>query len=214
MDTEKAKDHWESIYESTAIEETGWYEEQPRPSLKLIEQCDLSSADRIIDVGSGASTLIDALAEKGYRDITAVDVSRKALDALQQRLESKGLTDRVTMIESDVTETAALGNLSPVKLWHDRALLHFLRSDAEREQYARTLRELLQPGGYAIIAEFSPEGVDRCSGLEVQKYDSTTLSELLGDEFTLIEQFDYLYETPSGGERPYIYTLWQREPEN
>lgn len=211
MNTEQIKKHWENIYDSTPVEETGWYEEHPTPSLELIEQCGLSSTDRILDVGSGASTLIDALAENDYKNILAVDISEKALSTLKDRLSKKGTEDRVELIVDNVAAPSRLQSLSPVTLWHDRALLHFLQTEEEKNQYARTLRSLVKAGGYAVIAEFSPDGVDKCSGLDVKKYDASHLSDLLGSDFELKRKFNYQYTTPSGGERPYIYTLFRRK---
>ncbi len=210
MDTSETKQHWESIYASTPVEQTGWYEEQPTPSLDLIDECNISKQDRIIDVGSGASTLIDQLAEQGYKNISAVDISEKALQNLRKRLQKKGLSDQVTLINKDITQSSALREHPPVSLWHDRALLHFLQEENARDRYAETVQNLVKSGGFAVIAEFSPEGVDKCSGLEVRKYDSSDLSELLGPNFILQKQFDHLYTTPSGGKRPYIYTLFQK----
>ena len=104
-------------------------------------------------------------------------------------------------------------DLKNIALWHDRALLHFLLEEKERETYLSVLKKLVKKGGYVIIASFSLIGAKKCSGLNVMNYDQRMLSDYLGQDFDLIEHFDYIYYTPSGEERPYIYTLFKRTKE-
>lgn len=208
------REHWNAIYQKNDIDELGWYESTPRPSLKLIEKCQLAAGDPIIDIGAGTTTLVDALFNRGYTDLSVVDISRRALDHLKSRLPQAAQTG-IRFIEEDVTDPVQLLDHDPVKLWHDRALLHFLRDPDSRQAYKNLLDKLVVPGGYVIIAVFSEKGVEKCSGLRVKRYSRAELQSFLGSDYRLQESFDYLYTTPSGAERPYIYTLFRRtDPTN
>ncbi len=204
------ENHWNKIYSSQPVLSLSWYEDKPEPSLKLLERCGLGIDDPILDVGVGASTFIDCLIEKGFQNLYAVDISGIALDKLKARLGEEKAR-RVTWIVDDVTKPARLAQLSNIALWHDRALLHFLTREEDRQIYKRTLINAVRPGGYAIIAAFSPQGAKQCSGLNVHNYDQNSLAEFLGKGFELKEWFDYLYRMPSGDLRPYIYTLFQKQ---
>lgn len=202
------KEHWNKVYSSKEVNKLGWYEETPDKSLKLIEKCNINKSDRILDVGVGASTLIDNLIEMGYRNITATDFSERALNKLEMRLGAKA--SLVDFVIDDLTQPKHLNELRNVALWHDRAVLHFLTEESERGAYLSILLQVVRTGGYVIIATFSLEGAPKCSGLDVRRYDQKMLQEFLGDEFRLIEHFDYIYHMPSGDTRPYIYTLFKR----
>lgn len=205
-----AKNHWENVYISKDIDQVGWYEERPIPSLNLIIKCDLNEDDCIVDVGVGASTLIDCLLDEGFCDVVAADISAKALNKLKERLGEKE-SQKVRWVVDDITKSEHLTKLRNVSLWHDRALLHFLTDEKDQQAYLEVLKSVVKPGGYVIISVFSLKGVKKCSGLDVKCYDERMLSDFLGPEFDLIEYFDYLYVTPSGQSRPYIYTMFQRK---
>lgn len=203
------KDHWNKVYTSKEINKLGWYEETSEPSLKLISECRLDKDDLILDVGVGASTLIDSLIELGYSNIIAVDISENAIKKLRERLgEEKSRL--VKWIVDDITRPKHIQNLSNIALWHDRALFHFLLEEKQRQMYLATLKKVVKKGGHVILASFSLTGAKMCSGLNVMNYDQTMLSNFLGDDFELIEYFDYTYHMPSAEERPYIYTLFKR----
>lgn len=203
------KEHWETVYESKEINKLGWYEESPESSIRLISKCPIDKGDFVLDVGAGASTLIDHLLDHGYNNIIAVDISEAAIGKLRERLGDEK-SRRVKWIVDDITKPRHLTNPGNIALWHDRALLHFLLKEEERQAYLSTLRKVVKKGGYVIIACFSLTGAKKCSGLNVMNYDQEMLSDFLGEDFELIEYFDHLYHTPSGGERPYIYTLFKR----
>ncbi|MBN9494003.1 class I SAM-dependent methyltransferase [bacterium] len=204
----ETREHWDAAYTSKPADQTGWYEATPAVSLELVRNCNATADTVILDIGSGASTLVPLLLEDGYRRIIAADISQVALDALRDRLGPTG--SDVTFICDDVTHPSALKEIGEVGVWHDRALFHFLIDDAERDAYLGLLRSLLRPGGYAIIAAFAPDGADHCSGLPVRRYDEAALVEALGDEFELLESRRYIYTQPSGGLRPYVYTRFRR----
>lgn len=204
------KEHWNKVYASNNTEKLGWYEETPEPSIKLLTMCNLDKDAAIFDVGAGATTLVDYLVDKGYTNITAVDISEVALQKLKERLgKEKSLS--VKWIVDDLTQPKYINQLKDIALWHDRAVLHFLVEKSWQQTYFSTLKRIVQKGGYVIIAAFSIGGAKKCSGLSVVNYDCNMLSEKLGNEFELIEAFDYIYHMPSGDIRPYIYTLFQKK---
>lgn len=206
------KKHWNEVYEDTPTDQLGWYEEVPRPSLQLVSKCELGEDPHLLDAGAGTTTLIDRLLQRGYENLTVVDVSDRALSRLADRLGPEAR--RVDWIVGDLTDPEVLEDVEPVDLWHDRAVLHFLTEKKERQGYVRSLRSAVKPGGHVIIAAFSMEGADRCSGLDVRNYDRHMIGELLGPEFVLERHFDYLYRQPSGDPRPYVYTLFRRMESN
>ncbi len=203
------KQHWNNVYSSKDVNQLGWYEEIAAPSLELFSKCNASKDMTILDVGTGASTFIDALIEAGFTNIIATDISEVALSKSKERL-GKEKAALVKWIVDDITEPVHLQNLGQVDIWHDRAVLHFLVKDSERNVYLSTLKGLVKKGAYVIIAAFSPRGAKKCSGLDIRNHDEKLLAEFLGEEFKLVEHFDYMYHMPSGETRPYIYTLFQR----
>ncbi len=206
---ENPQEHWDAIYASKPIEQLGWYEAVPEPSLQLLARCKLGPDDPILDIGAGASTFIDSVLERGYRDIIAADISPAALTRLQERL-GQAKASRVRWIVDDVTRPVGLLELQGIALWHDRACLHFLLHESQRQAYLAILKRVLSPGGYVIVATFALSGAKRCSGLDVRNYDAALLAEFLGQEFELLESFDYVYRMPSGDPRPYVYACFRR----
>jgi len=203
------KKHWNSIYTSREVSQLGWYEETPAPSLTLISRTNIRKEEVILDVGSGATTLIDNLIEQGYRNIVALDISEVALNRLKERIGEEKAS-LVKWIVDDIAQPAHIDKLEDVSLWHDRAVLHFLLEEKQQQMYLTTLKKTVKRGGNVIIAAFSLKGAKKCSGLDIKNYDQNILSRFLGEEFKLIEHFDYTYRMPSGDLRPYIYTLFKK----
>ena len=204
------KEHWNKVYSSNDTRKLGWYEEIPEPSIKLLSKCNISKNSAILDVGAGETTLIDFLIDSGYTNITVADISEVALGKLKERLgKEKSLL--VKWIVDDLTQSEHISQLEDIALWHDRAALHFLVKESWQQTYFVTLKNVVQKGGYVIIAAFTIGGAKKCSGLDVVNYDRGMLSERLGDDFKLIETFDHIYHMPSGNTRPFIYTLFQRK---
>lgn len=208
--SESLKEHWDRVYSSTPVTQLGWYEPQPTPSLELIRHCVLNKPEPILDVGSGASTLIHALLDEGYENITALDISQVALQKAQSELDVEKAA-RVRWLVEDITQPSGSFNLTGIVLWHDRAVFHFLKTGQQRQDYLTTLLRVVRPGGYVILAAFAKNGASRCSGLDVQNYDADSLSHFLGSEFHLIESKSHTYQMPSGDLRPYVYTLFRRK---
>lgn len=200
--------HWESLYASTPVDRTGFWEPTPEASLRLVDRCDLAPDDLIVDAGGGASTFTDRLLERGYTNLVVADISATALDRGRERLGAAGAS--VGRIVADLTDASALPALHDVALWHDRAVLHFLTEAHEREAYAQIVHRVVRPRGYVALAAFSLAGPPVCSGLPVRNYDAPMFGEVLGQAFRLVESFDHLYVNPAGEPRPYVYTLFQR----
>lgn len=200
--------HWNKTYERNPIDKLGWFEENPETSLQLIEKCKLSKHAAILNIGAGATTLVDELLKEGYNNIIANDISKAALEKLKARIGEEE-SNKVKWIVDDVTNPTELNQLEPVDLWHDRAVLHFFTEKADQDAYFELLKKLLKLRGYVIIAAFNLEGATKCSGLPIFRYDKNMLQEKLGPDIELIEAFDYTYTMPSGQTRAYVYTLFQ-----
>lgn len=199
------KTHWERVYTTQSPDQVGWFQPRPALSLQLIESAGVPPDAGIVDVGAGASTLVDELLERGYADISVLDVSRSGVQHAKRRLGERA--EQVQWIEADVT------GFRPERhwdLWHDRAVLHFLTDPSDRSGYRRALEAGVAPGGHVIIATFGLEGPKRCSGLEVVRYDPATLSAELGEGFELREAHGEDHLTPTGVIQPFVYCLFRR----
>ena len=200
--------HWDNAYSKTEINQLGWYEESPDVSLELIRECGLDSKAHILNVGAGATTLVDELQKLGYQNIIANDISPLALEKLKDRLgENK---NKINWIVDDLIRPTKLETLDKVDLWHDRAVLHFFNKQEEQDTYFKLLKKLVKREGFAIIATFNLNGASKCSGLPVHRYNEQMLADKLGNDFELVKSFDYSYTMPSGGIRDYVYTLFKR----
>ena len=200
------QDHWQTVYETKSPTDVSWYQPTPQHSLALIQSTGLPPSAALIDVGGGASTLVDHLLAAGFSDITVLDVAPAALAAAKVRLGTAGAP--VQMIAADVT---AWQPPRRYDLWHDRAVFHFLVDMALREQYLNVLRAALAPGGLLVMATFGPEGPTRCSGLDVQRYSAAELSAVLGPAFRVVTSAIEEHTTPSGNLQQFMYGLWQTE---
>ena len=160
----------------------------------------------IIDVGGGASTLVDDLVDEGFGSITVLDIADTALQVSRQRLGHQA--ELVMWLSGDITEYRLPANRFDI--WHDRAVLHFLTNPADRDAYVANLRRALKPGGHAIIGLFAPEAPPKCSGLPVQRYDHDALADVLGDAFDLLEHRKERHTTPGGVEQMYLYCRFRK----
>jgi len=201
------KEHWDKAYSKNPIEKLGWYETDLSPSLNLIASIGLAKDARIINIGAGSTTLIDELLDMGFTNLIATDISSVALKDLENRT---GGSDYLECITDDITRSEKIINIENVDLWIDRAVLHFFVGEHDKNAYFDLLRSKIKDHAFVILAEFSLEGAERCSGLPVCRYSEETLQKKLGSGFKLIKSFDYHYTMPSGDDRPYIYTLFQK----
>ncbi len=203
------KEHWDEIYEGLDVDELTWYEEIPEPSIRLLSKCHINKDESILDVGAGASTFIDYLLNQGFKNIIAADISETALNKSKERL-GKEKASSVRWVVDDITRPVHIQDLRDIKVWHDRAVLHFLLEEKQQKVYLSTLKKVLKNKGYVIIAAFSLKGAKKCTGLDVKNYDQNLLAKFLGEDFKLLEYFDHTYYMPSGVPRQYIYALFQK----
>jgi SAM-dependent methyltransferase len=198
--------HWEDVY--TTRDETGvsWFQDNPAPSLELIELLAAGRDADIIDIGGGASRLADHLLERGFRRLTVLDISQSALDLAALRIGRRA--GEVQWITADVTEWNPSRRFD---IWHDRAAFHFLVDPADRAAYIARLKQALRPSGYAIIATFASDGPEKCSGLPVSRYDAEGLARELGETFTLVESRREDHTTPAHAIQRFQFSVFQRQ---
>ncbi|TYP96742.1 methyltransferase family protein [Tenacibaculum adriaticum] len=200
--------HWDNAYIKNTTEKLGWYEEKSEQILSLIQEINLSKEATILNVGVGSSKLIDDLVIANFSNIIASDISSEALTSLKNRLGKN--SDKIQFIQDDLTKSKDLSKLLNIDLWIDRAVLHFFLKEEEQKAYFNLLKQVLKPNGFVIIAVFALNGAEKCYGLQLQRYNTKMLQANLGSEFKLIKDFNYTFVNPYGGERPYVYTLFQR----
>ena len=198
--------HWQNVYATKAANEVSWYQDNPVPSLDLIAATGISTDAAIIDVGGGASRLVDALLDRGFQAITILDLSAKALETTKQRLGRRA--EGVNWIAADVTTWQP--RLS-YDLWHDRAAFHFLTEAADRDAYVARLKAAVRSGGHVIIATFAPDGPERCSGLPTVRYDPDALARTLGPGFDLVESRRHDHVTPGGNTQRFQFSRFVRQ---
>ena len=199
-------EHWEKIYFTKPVSQVGWYTPHLEISMTWIAELKLATEDPIIDVGGGASTLIDDLLDSGHKNLTFLDLSESAIRITQERLGKR--SSAVTWLCGDVTEIELPSQY--YCLWHDRAVFHFLIDRESQQRYKNAVLEALKIGGYFIIGTFSQDAPPKCSGLPVQRYTSEKLCKTFGKEFELIRHQNEIHNTPSGLEQAYVYCLFQR----
>ncbi len=200
------KSHWEEIYNSKSPTDVSWYQTRPSLSLQLIKSTGIEKGQGIIDLGGGASLLVDCLLEEGYEDLSVLDISGRSLEITKARLGDR--KDDVQWFEVDVTE------FNPSRrfhLCHDRAVFHFLTDEEDQRKYVETLSRILVPGGYVLLATFAADGPTRCSGLDVVRYDAETIRSGLGPDFELLKQHDESHFTPGGTEHKFSYFLIRKK---
>jgi len=201
--SESLKQHWDKVY-AKAPEELSWYQAVPTRSMSMIRGSRIPVEAPLIDVGGGASTLVDILYNSGYTDVTVLDISAGAMARAKTRLGTRA--ENVSWIEADVT------TFEPMRryyLWHDRAVFHFMIDDASVQRYLDALRTALIPKGHFVVSTFGPEGPEKCSGLEVRRYSVEQMAKLLEPDFEL-QSFEIEdHTTPTGMLQQFLYTRWQ-----
>jgi trans-aconitate methyltransferase len=198
--------HWEEVYTGKDETDVSWFQDNPAPSLELIEQAQGGRDSGIIDIGGGVSRLADGLLERGYHHLTVLDISAAALDLAALRLGRRA--SEVQWIIADVTEWQPSRRFD---VWHDRAAFHFLVDPVDRAAYVARLRTALVPGGHAIIATFAADGPDTCSGLPVHRYDAASLATELGAEFTLVDCRPHDHVTPWNSSQRFQFSIFQKQ---
>jgi len=200
------KEHWDHTYTNSAEEKLGWYETDLEPTMRLITKTGLDKNARMLAVGAGSTTLIDALLKEEYTAIIATDLSAVALRNLKNRLHTK----QVSYIVDDLVNPSELNSIAAVDLWIDRAVLHFFTKPEDQDVYFDLLKRKVKTNGFVLLAEYDLNGASRCAGLPVYRYSKEMLVEKLGTDFELTSSFDHTFIMPSGDKRPYIYTLFRK----
>ena len=201
------KTHWENIYDTKRLEEVSWFQPKPTTSLALIEMLNLSEAAKIIDIGGGDSLLVDNLLAHGFKDISVLDISKKALQRAQHRLDDENST-KVTWIEADIS------NYLPNEIydiWHDRAVFHFLTNPESVAHYVAISSAHIKKGGYLIVATFSEDGPHKCSGLTIQQYNEESLPAVFAENFETERVFKEIHITPTGNEQSFVFAVLRRK---
>ena len=202
----QSKNHWEKVYATKSPTEVSWFQEHAGLSLRLIEDAGIARHAAIIDVGGGASTLVDDLLGAGYENVTVLDISGAALAAARARLGA--LASSVRWLESDILSAALPERTYDV--WHDRAVFHFLVAPEDREAYVRTVLRAVKPGGLVIVATFADDGPTQCSGLPVMRYRPDELHRQFGAPFTLLRHERESHQTPAGNIQKFVYCLYRK----
>lgn len=202
-----SKLHWQNVYQQKSPLEVSWYQEEPKLSLEMIRSTEVAKDAAIIDVGGGASVLVDYLYQDSFSNLTVLDISAIALTKAKERLGK--LADQITWIESDVTQFKPARQFS---VWHDRAVFHFLTEQIDRSKYIDGLKYGLSENGHLIIATFAISGAKRCSGLEIVQYDAEKMQSELGEEFTLVKETSDTHITPSQQEQKFAYFHFIKSP--
>ena len=196
--------HWEDVYTKKGEHEVSWFQENPAPSLELIAQVGAIPASAVIDIGCGASRLVDTLLSRGFQDVTVLDLSEAALGAAKARLGS-----RARQVHWIVADATAWDPPRAYDIWHDRAAFHFLTEGGDRAAYVERLERGLKLGGYAIIATFALDGPERCSGLPVVRYDAASLGETLGRAFQLVDTRRHAHATPWDSNQSFQFSVFR-----
>lgn len=195
------KDHWERVYSTRTTTDVSWFQEHAEQSLSLIANTGVPTSAAIIDVGGGASTLVDDLLARDYSSVTVLDISSAALKAAQSRLGEAA--KRVLWLNGDITEMQL-----PVReydVWHDRAVFHFLTTPYQRHAYIQAVLRAVRPGGHIIVSTFAEDGPLQCSGLPVMRYSADTLHAEFGSPFQLVGHVKEEHRTPSGTTQKFVY---------
>lgn len=204
------KAHWEQVYQKKDSESVSWFQPRPEISMQLIASAGLSQSASIIDVGAGASTLVDHLLDKGFAHIVLLDIAASALDVTRERLEQRPdrAGESVRYLAVDITQATFS---EPFALWHDRAVFHFLTQEEDRRAYLERLDQGLMPGGILILATFATDGPERCSDLLVQRYSLEELDTVLGDRFVRIAQQAEQHLTPAEKQQSFVYGVYRKQ---
>lgn len=198
--------HWDEVYQHKPAHAVSWYQARPDQSLAFIRDSQISPDAPLIDVGGGASTLVDHLLDRHYTDVTVLDISPYGLTQAQTRL-GRERARQVQWITQDITQFQPTRRYA---LWHDRAVLHFLTDAAARAAYVAALERSVAPGGSVIVATFADDGPARCSGLDIARYDAAALRALFGHGYTCLAEARDIHVTPWGSSQAFIYVRLRR----
>lgn len=201
------KNHWEQVYSTKPTDAVSWFQEHAEQSLRLIRDTGAPRSAGIIDVGGGASTLVDDLLRHKYSNVSVLDLSGAALAAVKARLGEAA--SKVNWLEGDITKVSL--PVHTFDVWHDRAVFHFLTDEADRQAYVETVLRSVKPGGHVIVATFAEDGPLQCSGLPVMRYSPDELHAEFGAPFTLVQHEREEHHTPFGTVQQFVYCYCRKE---
>ncbi|ARO24461.1 class I SAM-dependent methyltransferase [Rhizobium sp. S9] len=199
------REHWDEVYRTKAADCVSWYQPTPEPSLRALDELQLPVKASLIDVGGGASSLVDRLVERGWSDLTVLDIAASGLGVAKARLRDEAI--KVVWVVADVTEWRPDRQYD---VWHDRAVFHFLTEAEQRLAYHQALEAGTVPGSAVIIATFAPDGPERCSGLPVRRYDAAALAAEFSPAFILERDWREEHATPGGGRQSFQWCVLHR----
>lgn len=199
--------HWETVYQTKAPDAVSWYSPHLETSLALIGRAVSDKSASVIDVGGGESTLVDDLLAQGYQDISILDISKTAIEVAKSRLGQRSA--EVHWLVADIIEVQLPRHHYDV--WHDRAVFHFLTQPEQRAAYVRQVANAVKPGGHVTVATFGINGPEKCSGLDVVRYDADSLHNQFGTKFNLIESRQENHQTPFGTTQQFLYCFCKLE---
>ncbi len=205
MNDANRKAHWETVYTTKGENEVSWFQENPSPSLELIDLAGATPDSVIVDIGGGASRLVDHLVASRFNHLTVLDISEAALEAAKTRLGVRA--NQIQWVVADVTKWAPTQTFD---IWHDRAAFHFLTDAADRSAYVTSMKQAIRPGGHVIIGTFALDGPQKCSGLPVNRYDATSLAKELGQGFELINSRRHDHSTPWNSAQRFQFCTFRR----
>jgi len=199
--------HWESIYGRRLPSKQGWYTPCPQPSFPWVQSLGLDPNDLILDIGGGASTLVDHVLKSGHEKFAVLDLSNTALNQAQARLGPAALS--VQWLQGDMLNHAFENG--SVTVWHDRAAFHFLLKDSERASYRQRAKQAVRTGGWLILGSFRSGAPDKCSGLPVRHHSADELTEFFSAGFDFVKKQESVHITPGGVEQAYVFVCLQRQ---
>ena len=205
MDNFNKKNHWENIYETKALETVSWYQPKPETSLNFIQQFNVPTIAKIIDIGGGDSFFVDHLLDLGYENISVLDISQSAIDRAKERLGDKA--EKVTWL---VADAADFHPTEQYDFWHDRAAFHFLTKEEEISDYIETVQNNIKENGILIIGTFSENGPKKCSGLTIKQYSKSSLTNRFAQYFEKINCKYVDHPTPFDTIQNFVFCSFRR----
>ncbi|THH35591.1 class I SAM-dependent methyltransferase [Neolewinella litorea] len=197
--------HWDQIYRTKKLEDVSWYQPDPVTSLAFVEELKIGPEARVIDIGGGDSLLVDRLLDRGYRNLSVLDISAAAINRAKERLG-----ERAAAVEWIVADAADFHPTERYDFWHDRAAFHFLTDEEEIERYLATARESLVPGGALVIGTFSEQGPDKCSGIRVKQYSQDSMTRRLSASFEKIKCIQVDHRTPAATLQNFVFCSFRK----